>query len=369
MCCHVMCVSHIVFCFASGGALLHFPADKGPFVPGFVPTEEESPLGPRYLFKTPGGSTDTLKDTQASLQAVASAQVLHALPSTLGTPPPSTPSPTTVASPASLARTSMPSTPSATCPTEVPSVPSASQATPNPQQDSTTKPAPKQPAAVQPETATKPQSLEQPGAVQPETATKPPSPKQPGAVQPKTATKPPSPKQPGAVAVQQETPDQVATPRKHQVAPEKEGVKCSGIPTTRKKHTSPKSKTTPEKQGSGAGSSRDRPAGLAEPGDGFEAHLGWECARGEVEEHVPGWILLEDCAFLCDMTWHDSLQSPCLCVVVFMLHLETMLYERLHILSISILIIVCLYHLMLAIGAYWWYHAVCWLELTCVGVG
>ena len=143
MCCHVMCVSHIVFCFASGGALLHFPADKGPFVPGFVPTEEESPLGPRYLFKTPGGSTDTLKDTQASLQAVASAQVLHALPSTLGTPPPSTPSPTTVASPASLARTSMPSTPSATCPTEVPSVPSASQATPNPQQDSTTKPAPK----------------------------------------------------------------------------------------------------------------------------------------------------------------------------------------------------------------------------------
>ena len=290
MCCHVMCVSHIVFCFASGGALLHFPADKGPFVPGFVPTEEESPLGPRYLFKTPGGSTDTLKDTQASLQAVASAQVLHALPSTLGTPPPSTPSPTTVASPASLARTSMPSTPSATCPTEVPSVPSASQATPNPQQDSTTKPAPKQPAAVQPETATKPQSLEQPGAVQPETATKPPSPKQPGAVQPKTATKPPSPKQPGvvqpktatkppspkqpgAVAVQQETPDQVATPRKHQVAPEKEGVKCSGIPTTRKKHTSPKSKTTPEKQGSGAGSSRDRPSGLAEPGDGFEAHL------------------------------------------------------------------------------------------------
>ena len=272
MCCHVMCVSHIVFCFASGGALLHFPADKGPFVPGFVPTEEESPLGPRYLFKTPGGSTDTLKDTQASLQAVASAQVLHALPSTLGTPPPSTPSPTTVASPASLARTSMPSTPSATCPTEVPSVPSASQATPNPQQDSTTKPAPKQPAAVQPE----------------------------------TATKPPSPKQPGAVAVQQETPDQVATPRKHQVAPEKEGVKCSGIPTTRKKHTSPKSKTTPEKQGSGAGSSRDRPSGLAEPGDGFEAHLVGlvENAPEEKSKNMyqdgSYWRTVLSC-----VTWHD----------------------------------------------------------------
>ena len=274
MCCHVMCVSHIVFCFASGGALLHFPADKGPFVPGFVPTEEESPLGPRYLFKTPGGSTDTLKDTQASLQAVASAQVLHALPSTLGTPPPSTPSPTTVASPASLARTSMPSTPSATCPTEVPSVPSASQATPNPQQDFHNK-ARSEAACCR--AARDRNKTTVPGAAWCCAARDRKQSRRPRSslvrCSQRPATKPPSPKQPGAVAVQQETPDQVATPRKHQVAPEKEGVKCSGIPTTRKKHTSPKSKTTPEKQGSGAGSSRDRPSGLAEPGDGFEAHL------------------------------------------------------------------------------------------------
>ncbi|CAE7693597.1 unnamed protein product [Symbiodinium necroappetens] len=68
-------MSHHGSSFLPGGALLHLPADKGPFVPGFPATQNER--GPDTTAQSNPSPTQGKESVQTSTQASAVPDVLH----------------------------------------------------------------------------------------------------------------------------------------------------------------------------------------------------------------------------------------------------------------------------------------------------